>query len=424
MLTKNKSHCRLICLTLILLASFISACGKNSSPPAAEIPAASAITEVWPSDGLSVCAWFDGDEPDYSMGINTDASIMRVGKTPNGNDVFTFIHLPLRGTFLPNEVESAVLSLKVVEGTVPEELRVGLLDNFWSNGITDLTGAKELINPDKIAAVAVKDAGDGWVSMDITGYLLDWLNGNVPNNGLVLLGNAEGEQTTFASDWYEGSAGPPRLTVTGKIGGRDLSYGKFAFLRHPENESEDAIISEEETTNCLSYALRDTNRIGAEELELDYRALTDIYLKSGADAVADYCAGRVSDYVERNKAALKISGFRQIESFDSEIDANKEYRIAFRVGCRLYEGEDILNDSDGFNYHLWAQFNTGQWAQKVMFSPSVIVPGTPPGVSPAKYPWDSTLDWGEIKAYGFLDSKAVYFAVTKDADGFTRHKEQ
>jgi hypothetical protein len=71
---------------------------------------------------------------------------------------------------------------------------------------------------------------------------------------------------------------------------------------------------------------------------------------------------------------------------------------------------------------VWLQINTGQWAQKVMFSPSEIVPGTPPGVSPEKYPWDSTLGWGEVKSYGFLTSKAIYFAVTKDADGFTQHK--
>jgi hypothetical protein len=258
--------------------------------------------------------------------------------------------------------------------------------------------------------------------MDITGYVVDWLSGGALNNGLFLLGETEGEQTQFASDWYEGSESPPRLEVRGTVGDRDLSYGKFGFLRHPENESDDALIAEEETTNCLSYALRDTNIIGAEELGLDYREMTDIYIQSGEDAVADYCAQKVSDYVERNKDGLKISSFRQIENFDAEIDAEKEYRIAFRVGCELYEGEEVLNDTDGFNYHVWAQINTGQWTQKVMFSPTEIVPTTPPGVSPEKYPWNGTLGWGEPMTYGFLTSKCVYFAVAKDADGFTQHK--
>jgi hypothetical protein len=373
-------------------------------------------------EGLSVCTWFDGDEPEYSMGINDDPMTIRVGKTSKGHDVFSFLHLPVRGTFLFNEIESAQLYLKVVGSETPSVLRIGLLNDFWNNGITELAGAQKLIDRDNTAAVAVKQAGDGWVSLDITGYVTDWLSGRVPNNGLVLLGEAEGEQTYFASDWYEENENPPYLEVTGSVGDRDLSYGKFGFLRHPENKSDDAIIAEDETTNCLSYALRDTNIIGAEELGLDYSEMTDIYMESGEDAVADYCAQKVSDYVERHKAGLKISGFRQIENFDSEIDAEKEYRIAFRVGCKLFEGDEVLNDTDGFNYHVWIQINTGQWAQKVMFSPSEIVPGTPPGVSPEKYPWDSTLGWGEIQSYGFLTSKAVYFAVAKDADGFTQHK--
>jgi hypothetical protein len=211
-------------------------------------------------------------------------------------------------------------------------------------------------------------------------------------------------------------------SATGTVGNRDLSYGKFSYLRHPENESDDAVIAEDETTNCLSYALRDISIIGGEDLGLDYSAMTDIYTESGEDAVADYCAELVSDYVERTKSGLKISSFRQIENFDSEIDAEKEYRIAFRVGCELFEGEEVLNDTDGFNYHVWVQINTGQWAQKVMFGPSEIVPVTPPGVSPEKYPWDSTLDWGDVNSYGFLTSKAVYFAVTKDVSSFTQHK--
>jgi hypothetical protein len=357
------------------------------------------------------------------MGINTDPTTIRVGKTSKGNDVFSFLHLPLRGAFLPNEIESAQLYLKIVDGETPSALRIGLLNSFWSNGMTELAGAQKLINRDNTDIVAVTQAEDGWVCLDITGYVTDWLSGSVQYNGLALLGETQGEQTSFVSDWYENSENPPYVKVSGTVGGRDLRYGKFAYLRHPENESDDAVISEEETTNCLSYALRDTDIIGADELGLDYSEMTGIYRQSGEDAVADYCAQKVSDYVERNKAGLKISGFRQIENFDSEIDAEKEYRIAFRVGCKLFEGEEVLNDTDGFNYHLWAQINTGQWAQKVMFSPTEIVPTTPPCVSPEKYPWNGTLGWGEPMTYGFLTSKCVYFAVMKDTDGFTQHKE-
>lgn len=403
-----------VCVVFIIFISFISACGDSTS---------ATVTETWTSAGSSVCAWFNVDEPPDSMGVNIDPAIMRIGKTAQGKDVFSLIRLPMRGTLLGNEITEARLHLQIVEGEAPASLRIGLVNGLWSNAITDLAGAKALFDPASAAAVTVQDEGDGWVSMDITGYVKDWLSGSVPNYGLMLLGETDGEQLAFASDWDEESENPPRLEVTGALGKRDLSYGKFGYLRHPENENDDAAIVENETTNCLSYALRDTNVIGGDELGLDYSVMTDICRTSGEDAVADYCAQKVMEYVERNKAGLQISSFRQIESFDSEIDAKKEYRIAYRVGCKLYGGEDVLDDEAGnFDYHVWAQVNTGQWAQKFMFSPTEIVPCTPPGVSPEKYPWDASIQWGDEKSYGYYTSKVVYFAVTKDADGFTQHK--
>ncbi len=57
-----------------------------------------------------------------------------------------------------------------------------------------------------------------------------------------------------------------------------------------------------------------------------------------------------------------------------------------------------------------------------MFTPTEIIPNVPPGVSPGRYPWDGTLEWGYEKYTGVHTSKIIYFAVTKDADGFTGHK--
>jgi hypothetical protein len=150
-----------ICFAFILVVSILSACSRAAS---------TAITEIWPSEGLSVCCWFNGDEPEYSMGINTDPTTIRVGKTAKGNDAFSFLHLPLRGVFLPNEIESAQLYLKIVEGEIPSSLRIGLINGFWNNGITDLASAQKLIDHESAAAVSVKKAADGWVCMDITNY--------------------------------------------------------------------------------------------------------------------------------------------------------------------------------------------------------------------------------------------------------------
>lgn len=379
------------------------------------------VSEIWTTAGSTVSTWFNEDTPDL-MGTNVEPSIIRVGKTSEGKDIFSLLHLPLRATFLGNEIENAKLYLKIVDGEAPEELRVQVIKGFWSNSFTELADAKEVIDSESATTIAVKKENDGWISIDITSFVIEWINGNKPNYGLALFGNINGKQTSFVSDW-EGNQYPPRLEVTGSIGERNLSYGKFGYIRHPENESDDAIIEENETANCLSYALRDTDLIGSEELGLDYSVMTDIYKKSNEDAVVDYTAEKVLDYVNKNKDKLKISNIRQIESFDSEIDPKKEYRIAFRVKAKLLEDEEMFDDVLGnFDYHVMAQINTGQWAQKFMFTPTEIVPGMGPNVSPEKYPWNSSLEWGIQDFFGTYTSKTIYFAVTKDVDGFTAHK--
>ncbi len=402
-----------VCFAFIFYVSFLPSCGEPTTT----------LTEIWSSPDGSICAWFSDDEQPDSMGVSSDPAVMRVGKTSNGKEVFSFIRLPMRGSLLGNEIAGARLYLKVVEGQPPSALRIGLVNGYWNSSGTNLAGAKALFDSASAAAIAVKDEGQGWVSMDITNYVQDWIGGGIPNNGLVLLGGASAGYTAYAAYWDESSKDPPRMEVKGMLGRRDLNYGKFGYLRHPENKSDDAKIADNETANCLSYALRDTQVIGWKELGLDYGVMMELCRKGGEDSVADYCVQKIKDYVERNKAGLKISSFRQIADFDSGIDARNEYRIAFRVGAKLLDGADVLSDVAGnFDYHLWVQINTGQWAQKFMFSPTEIVPCTPPGVSPAKYPWDASLQWGQEKYHGFYTSKVVFFAVTKDADGFTRHK--
>ncbi|MDR1700382.1 MAG: DNRLRE domain-containing protein [Lachnoclostridium sp.] len=381
-------------------------------------------TQKWTSAGSSVCAWFNENKSKDWMGVNTNPNIMRVGKSAAGKEFFSFIRLPMSGSFLSNEIKNARLYLKIVKGKAPSSLRIGLLKKYWNNGITDLANAKKMFNKRKTVSVSVRKEKNKWISIGITKYVKKWLSGNIQNNGLVLLGKKKGERISFASDWDESSKNPPRLEVAGKVGNRNLSYGKFAYIRHPLKKKDDAKLENHETANCLSYALRDTNVIGSAELKLDYKAMTDLYRKSGKKSVYDYCIKMVMEYVERNKEELKISGFRQIDDFDSEIDASKEYRMAFRLYCNLERKKDVFDDVLGnFDYHVWAQINTGQWAQKFMFTPTEIIPYTPPGVSPGKFPWDY-LPWSETKYHARFTDKVFYFAVTKDVDGFTSHKSK
>jgi hypothetical protein len=172
----------------------------------------------------------------------------------------------------------------------------------------------------------------------------------------------------------------------------------------------------------MSYALRDTRMILADDLELDYDSMNSLYAVGGEGAVLEYIAGLVEDYVEAHRGSLKILDFRRLESFDSAIDPKKEYRIALRIGCKIWDGEEIdLGGKGNFDYHFRAQLSDGQWAQKFPADISEVIPCSGPGLSPGKYPWNSALQWMP-KFQNYYTGDVVYYAVTKDTDDFTRHK--
>jgi hypothetical protein len=232
-----------------------------------------------------------------------------------------------------------------------------------------------------------------------------------------------GETCVFeASDWADDEGNPypfPFLEVTGQASDRALAYGKFGYTGMPLPGT-----AVDEGGNCLSYVLRDTDMILVGDLDVDFGEMNRLYDESGEDAVVDYLAARVADYVDAHKNGLQISRFRRLEDFTSDIDAKTEYRVALRVGAKVEPGSKADLEARGaFDYHFRAQLNDGQWAQKFPLDASEIIPGSGPGVSPGKYPWDSALQWLS-KFQSYYTSKVVYFAVTKDTDAFTRHKGQ
>jgi hypothetical protein len=325
----------------------------------------------------------------------------------------------MRATWLANEIKSASLKLKPSEGSeAPERLRIGYVESAYGTFITRAK-ASGMVDLSSLSTVDVIAGEDGWISVDVTGFVKGWLSGEVPNYGFAIFGDEEGEFLFEAVDWTEnGESFPyPYLEVSGAVGERVSGYGKFGYTEAPLPGA-----AADQGGNCLAYALRDTNMILADDLEINLGETNKIYSESGEDGVAEYAAGLVEKYVEAHKDGLKVSGFRRIDDFDSPIDASKEYRIAFRVGCKVYEGFEVdLSEEGAFDFHLWVQLNDGRWAQKFPLDPSEIVPGSGAGVSPAKYPWDSALMWLE-KFQGYYTSKVIYYAVVKDAEGLTQHK--
>jgi hypothetical protein len=372
-------------------------------------------TEEWKALNNTAKAWFA--LADSSL---MDTRTIHVGKAEDGEDIFAFVRTPLKGTWMADEVLSAKLFLKPVDGKAPASIRVGFVNSPFSSSSLTREEALLMVDMDSLKSVKVESLDNGWVSLDATDYVKTWLRAEKGNNGFALFGEEAGDFVFEAVDWLEGDKEfpYPYLEVTGDDSGRALGYGKFGYTETPFPGD-----SSEQGGNCLSYALRDTNMILSWHLGLDYGEMNRIMDATGEDGVCEYAAGKVEEYVKANAESLKISSFRRIDDCNSEIDPEKEYRIAFRAGCKIYEGKPADLESKGaFDFHVRVQLNDGRWAQKFPLDPSEIVAASGPDMSPAKFYWDSAVMWLE-KFRDFYTSKVIYFAVQKDVPDFTRHDE-
>ena len=374
----------------------------------------STASTVWISqDGNAI--WFSEDSPyEYC----DDSKSIHVGKSPGGGDAFALLRMSLRGDWLAEEVTGARLFLKVAEGTPPREINIGTVAKSWSPATLERDMVKTVIHENSFALSDVRREENGWVSMDVTYIVKRWLNGEMPNRGFALFPGGDGALGIFVSGASADKSVAPRIVISATASERSTAYGKFGFTKQPIQGFTNPIVG----GNCLSYALRDIDGIIFEDLTYTVDDLNRIFFDSGENGVLEYVAATVEEYIEANKEGLQISSVRRIDSFDSPIDAGKEYRIVFRVSANATP-ELPMTEKNGFDFHLWAQLGDGRWTQK---SPSVfssVIPGTGPGISPLRYLWDAGDMWGIERWQEWYTSDGIYYAVTKDTGEFTCHKK-
>ena len=368
---------------------------------------------VWIATNANT-VWFSEDsEYEYP----TNLTQLGVGITEAGGEVFSLLRVPLRGDWLANEVSETRLFLKVASGTPPSSIYIGTVANSWST-MLERNQVRDILHENSLVLTEVRQEADGWISLDVTDIVVGWLSGEMPNRGFALFPADEQTIGVFSSGMSDIIGNAPRLVVSAEIGQRRTDLGRFGFSRQPGQGITDPMLG----GNCFSYALRDLDGIYIEHLNLDFDTMNRIFFELGADGVLEHIIDNFIDYVETHAEALQISGFRRIDGFDSPIDSEVEYRIVLRVAT--YATEDMpISERYGFDYHLFMQLNDGRWAQTNPSMFSAIVPGTGPGIDPAKFPWDAGEIWGIERWMEYYTSSAAFFAVTKDTDEFTQHRQ-
>ena len=369
-------------------------------------------TAIWQEQDNIFVGAYDESLGSDSIGYNVSNQPLEVGKTAAGGDIYSFLRVPLGGEFTADEIQSARLFLKSAGDTVPGAIMVGTLTQPWNPVDMPLSASKGIVDEAGMRRAAVMPEDGGWVSIDVTGIVKAWINGEMPNDGFAFF-PIDGENS-FTADLYYFNT--PYIEVTGQVGDRPTEYGEFGFTKQPP----DGIAANPECGwNCLSYALRDMDGIFFDDLGLRYDDINRIYDESGQDGVAEYVAEHTEDYVNAHQAGLQISGFRKLGNYDSPIDPAKEYRIALRVGC--YPENDLPLSEDNFDFHVWAQTGDGRWTQEFPGEYSEIIPGSGATASPDDMQWASARQWRSSTA-DFYRSRVIYFVVEKDTPDFTHHK--
>jgi hypothetical protein len=315
-----------------------------------------------------------------------------------------------------DEIVETTLFLKLREGQMPKKIGVAFVTEPWTTAALPIEEARAKVDGSTLSVVTamsqLEEEGYVWAQLDVTDFVKSWLRGDYRNYGFALFGVEGAELAVFeAEDSFLSVDVWPKKRPP-------VNYGKFGYTKQPKEGME-----ADKAGNCMSYALRDLDMILFDDLALDYDELNRIYFDGGGEAaVLKHAAGKVEAYVEAHKETLEITNFRRIDSYDSEIDPQTEYRIALRVFA--YARPELpMQERGGFDYHFWMQIKDGRWAQKFPLSDSMIIPGTAFDVSPGKFPWDSSLEtWGAEKFMDVFTGDVIYYAVTKGTDGFTAHK--
>lgn len=348
---------------------------------------------------------------DTTYYLRENIGLAEIASTPTARTI-TLLWLPLPPAIQPAQLTSAHLWLRIADGDATA-LRVGLVRDGWTmNNTTYDDIANSIVTSAPVGHYpgTPQPAGDGWYTLDITDFARAWLLGVYDANGVALYTDAADPIHVY-TPFGEDTGSTPMLTVTYESPETSQRYGRFAF-------------TQQEDGNCLAYALRDLDGIYLDALVTDMVAFQAAYDEDGEAGALAYFWAAVQGYIGAHREALGIAAVRELDAWDAPIDVEREYRVALRIGLREYDGvPGVQVDGDDFDFHLRAQLADGSWAEKVPGDAARVTPGSNAGLPPAGYPWDQSFLWGYQKWADVYGSDAVYFAVEKPTDGFTRHAE-
>jgi hypothetical protein len=373
----------------------ISACGSERK--SLLITEGELKTESTKSSSNTVTTGLDETKPKEVIG-DSEALVLSKSK-------WVAMRLPLPNGIIPERLENTVLRLHLKGNGETKEVSFTAFEAPWDYHTLNWENAQSKLSKDS-EVKTVSDAGEGWIEIDITEFVRKRLSAEKANNGFLIRTSGD-EEVRFDSGW-----------------GLDSSVFPYTESRYYQSEDEKGYAKFDYTSqndgNSLSYALRDLDSIGFNDVVSDIQAFQTVYDKKDLKGALNEFKQLFTNYVEEHREALDILEIRELKKYNSPIDADKEYRIALRVGARDREEPEVIQVENDFGVIVLMQTRSGQWAEKS----AGICEGSSGEVDPGIQPWGDSNYWGYDDTNDFYTSNTIYFAVTKDSDVFTTHKMQ
>lgn len=402
-----------ICM-LLLTAALLTACTTSQPDTEVETPLETQ-TEAATEATAEPLAEQTVQNPTYATAVMahrdmdldmSDGSALHAVSDDQGARIISLLRLPLPAAVRGSQLEQAWLDMYRKEGDEPN-VRIGVVEKSWVMQEMTWDFATDSVDFEN-AVQEGEDLGDGWYRYDVTEQVRRWLQGE-GNYGFAIEALEKNRSIVFASPFDEDITLTPKLTVRYREDGEGRAYGKYDFAAQSEG-------------NCLSYALRDKSSIFLDALVSDEAAF-EAAVEAGEGLA--YFSGLVLDYVETHQDKLGVTSIRVVSGEDAEIDADKEYLVALRVGFHNRNGVEGIQAMDGdFDYHLRVRLRNGSWAEKFPQDESRVTPGSNADNSLNQFPWDASYMPGYEKWHEYYDSEPVYYVVSKSTDAFTAHMEE
>ena len=152
-------------------------------------------------------AWIRSDDPDKNNNSTHNHVRFEAGKVE-----VVLTRFDLSGIAANAQINSAVawFHLKAGKDHPEGSITVHEITTPWDESTVTWDSFGDAYQPGPIGMIPAQDAGDVWVSFNLTGLVQAWVNGQ-PNNGILFNSEAEGLHTEYTA--REDGTNPPRLEV-------------------------------------------------------------------------------------------------------------------------------------------------------------------------------------------------------------------